>query len=165
MKATLKIFLTSLMAAVLLASPARAQAPQQQAVTQFNDATISRLLLDVQTNFNIEAGPSGQKVFRASADGGLAFTVSPRACSEEQGCTGLMLIAVFTRNDSRNLGELDALLHRYNDLNPSAKVYRMENGTVVLQSYINAAFGISYANARAQLLARGDLRVPSGSRA
>ena len=68
---------------------------------------------------------------------------------------GLLLIAIFTRSDSRNLGELDALLHRYNDLNPNGKVYRMENGTVVLQGYINAAYGISYANAQAQLLVFG----------
>lgn len=141
-------------AGLLLATPAQAQA-QQQVVTQFNDATVSRLLLDVQTNFNIEAGPNGEKVFRAQADGGIAFTVSPRACSPENGCAGLLMIAVFTRSDSRNLGELDALLNRYNDLNPNGKVYRMDDGMVVLQGYINAAYGVSYANAQAQLLVFG----------
>ena len=141
-------------AASLVAAPAHAQS-QQQVVAQFNDSTVSRLLLDVQANFNIEAAADGAKIFRAQADGGIAFTLSPRACSAEAGCVGLLLIAIFTRSDSRNLGELDALLHRYNDLNPNGKVYRMENGTVVLQGYINAAYGISYANAQAQLLVFG----------
>lgn len=135
-------------------APAQAQ-NQPQVVAQFNDATISRLLLDVQANFNIEAGPDGAKIFRAQADGGIAFTLSPRACSAETGCVGLLLIAVYTRSDSRNLGELDVLLHRYNDLNPNAKVYRMDDGTVILQGYINAAYGVSYANAQAQLLVFG----------
>lgn len=142
------------LAATLTAAPAQAQS-QQQVVTQFNDATISRLLLDVQTNFNIEAGPEGQKIFRAQAEGGVAFTVSPRACSAENGCVGLLLIAVFTRSDGRSLSDLDALLNRYNDLNPNGKVYRMQDGTVVLQGYVNAAFGVSYSNAQAQLLVFG----------
>lgn len=109
----------------------------------------------MQVNFNIEAGGEGRKVFRAQADGGIAFTLSPQACAAETGCAGLLMIAIFTRSDSRNLGELDALLSRYNDLNPNGKVYRMEDGTVVLQGYINAAYGISYANAQAQLLVFG----------
>ena len=141
-------------AAILSATPAQAQA-QQQVVTQFNDSTISRLLLDVQAGFNIEGGANGEKVYRAQADGGLAFTLSPRACSPENGCVGLLMVTVFTRSDSRNLGELDALINRYNDLNPNAKVYRMDDGTVVLQGYINAAYGISYTNAQAQLLVFG----------
>lgn len=140
--------------ALIVTAPVQAQ-NQPQVVTQFNDSTVSRLLLDVRANFNIEAGAEGQKIFRAQADGGIAFTLSPRACAAETGCAGLLMIAVFTRKDSRNLGELDALLSRYNDVNPNGKVYRMENGTVVLQGYINAAFGISYANAQAQLLVFG----------
>ena len=138
----------------MVSAPAQAQ-NQPQVVSQFNDSTISRLLLDVQANFDIEAGPEGTKVFRASANGGIAFTLSPRACSAEAGCVGLLLIAVFTRNDKRSLAELDALLSRYNDLNPNGKVYRMEDGTVVLQGYVNAAYGISYANAQSQLLVFG----------
>ena len=127
-----------------VAVPAQAQAQNQpQVVTQFNDSTISRLLLDVQTNFNIEAGPNGQKVFRASAGQNINFTVSPRACNAEAGCVGLMLIATFTRSDQRGLAELDALLNQYNDLNTNAKIYRTPDGTVLLQSYINAVHGIS----------------------
>jgi hypothetical protein len=152
---TLKHGMVSALAfGIALQAPAQAQ-NQPQVVTQFNDSTISRLLLDVQANFNIESGPNGEKVYRAQADGGIAFTLSPRACAEESGCVGLLLIAVFTRSDSRNLGELDALLNRYNDLNPNGKVYRMEDGTVVLQGYINSAYGVSYANAQAQLLLFG----------
>lgn len=141
-------------ALMLMASPASSQ-NQQQVVAQFSDSTISRLLLDVQADFTIEAGADGQKVFRAQAEGGIAFTLSPRACSAENGCVGLLMIAVFTRSDGRSLSELDALLNRYNDLNPNGKVYRMEDGTVVLQGYVNSAFGISYANAQAQILVFG----------
>ena len=50
--------------AALMAAPAHPQS-QQQVVTQFNDSTVSRLLLDVQANFNIEAGADGAKIFRA----------------------------------------------------------------------------------------------------
>ncbi len=138
----------------LLIEPAQAQ-NQPQVVTQFNDSTISRLLLDVQANFNIEAGPGGEKVFRATAGQSTAFTVSPRSCSADAGCVGLLLIATFTRSDTRSLAELDTLLNRHNDLNSNAKIYRLPDGTVVLQSYINAAQGISYANAQAQVLVFG----------
>jgi len=141
-------------AATLGVAPAQAQS-QQQVVTEFNDSTISRLLLDVGTNWNIEAGPDGQKVYRASAEGGVNFTLSPRACAAETGCVGLLLIAVFTRSDQRSLGELDQLLNRYNDLNPNGKAYRVEDGTVVLQGYVNAVYGVSYANAQAQILVFG----------
>ncbi|MEL7218358.1 MAG: hypothetical protein AAGK01_08005, partial [Pseudomonadota bacterium] len=120
----------------LAATPAQAQS-QQQVVTQFNDSTISRLLLDVGASWNIEGGPNGEKVYRASADGGVNFTLSPRACAAETGCVGLLLITVFTRNDQRSVSELDELLHRYNDLNPNGKAYRVEGGAVVLQGYIN----------------------------
>ena len=140
--------------ASLLAAPAQAQS-QQQVVTQFNDSTISRLLLDVGTSWNIEGGPEGQKVYRVSAEGGVNFTLSPRACAAETGCVGLLLVAVFTRNDQRSLGELDQLLNRYNDVNPNGKAYRIEDGTVVLQGYINAVYGVSYANAQAQILVFG----------
>ncbi|MEL6529728.1 MAG: hypothetical protein AAFQ27_07175 [Pseudomonadota bacterium] len=138
----------------LAATPAQAQS-QQQVVTQFNDSTISRLLLDVGASWNIEGGPNGEKVYRASADGGVNFTLSPRACAAETGCVGLLLITVFTRNDQRSVSELDELLHRYNDLNPNGKAYRVEGGAVVLQGYINAVAGISYTNAQAQILVFG----------
>lgn len=141
-------------AASLLAFPAQAQ-NEPQVVTQFNDTTISRLLLDVQASFDIEAGPDGQKVYRANADGGIAFTLSPRACSAQNGCAGLLQMAVFTRSDGRSLAEIDEFINHYNDRNPNGKVYRMEDGTVVLQGYTNAIYGISYANAQAQLLLFG----------
>ncbi|MEP0190787.1 MAG: hypothetical protein ABJP70_09200 [Erythrobacter sp.] len=144
----------ALAAFALVAAPAQAQ-NQPQVVTQFNDSTISRLLLDVQANFNIETGPNGEKIFRASAGQNTNFTVSPRSCNANAGCVGLLLIATFTRSDSRSLAELDALLNRHNDLNSNAKIYRTPDGTVVLQSYINAVQGISYANAQAQILVFG----------
>lgn len=151
----LKTLTYAMLAAFLCAAaPAAAQNPPG-VVTQFNDSTISRLLLDVQANFDIETSPDGGKVFRASADGGLAFTLSPRACGPETGCVGLLMIAVFTRNDGRSLSDLDTLLNRYNDLNPNGKAYRVADGTVVLQGFINAAYGVSYPNAQAQLLVFG----------
>lgn len=151
----LKTLICAMLAGILCAAvPATAQ-NQPVVVTQFNDSTISRLLLDVQANFEIEASADGGKVFRASADGGLAFTLSPRACSPETGCVGLLMIAIFTRNDDRSLIDLDTVLNRYNDLNPNGKVYRTADGTVVLQGYINAVYGVSYANAQAQLLVFG----------
>lgn len=154
----LKTLMVATLAATLLSAtptPAHAQS-QQPTVTQFNDATIARLLLEVQANFNIEAGPQGEKVYRASAEGGIAFTLSARECGAETGCSGLLLVAVFTGSDASRLGELDRLLHRYNDLNPGGKVYRTDDGAVVLQAYITALHGISYPNARAQLLRFGD---------
>jgi hypothetical protein len=147
--------LTLIGAATGFIAPAAAQ-NQPQVVARFNDATISRLLLDVQANFNIEAGPEGSKVYRAQAEGGIAFTLSPRACSAENGCVGLLLIAVFSGADTSRLGELDRVLNRYNDLNPSGKVYRTDEGIVVLQGYINAVYGISYPNAQTQLLLFGE---------
>ena len=146
------------MAFALTPAGAQAQAQpqaQQQVVSQFDDSTISRLLLSVQANFNIESGANGQKVFRVAADGGIAFTVSPRSCSPETGCLSLLMVAVFTGNDTSDVGKLDELLHRYNDLNPAGKVYRAGDGVVVLQDYLNAAYGISYGNAQTQLLVFG----------
>lgn len=143
------------MAAVAICcAPAKAQ-NQSQVVTQFDDATISRLLLDVQATWRIDAGAQGRSVYRASADGGIAFTLSPGGCGAETGCTGIVLIATFARNDARSLTELDQLLNFYNDANPTAKVYRTGDGVVILQSYVNAVNGVSYANARAQMLVFG----------
>lgn len=151
-----KSVLGALAGCAFVAAPAQAQTQNQpQVVTQFNDSTVSRLLLDVQASFNIEAGPGGEKIFRASAGQNTNFTVSPRACTAEAGCVGLLLVATFARSDSRSLAELDTLLNQHNDLNSNAKIYRMPDGTVVLQSYINAVRGISYANAQAQILVFG----------
>ncbi len=142
------------MAASLIASPAQAQT-QQQVVTQFDAATISRLLLDVQANWQVEQGANGETIYRAQAGEGLAFALTPRACSAEQGCLGLLMVATFTRSDERSLAEIDEFINQYNNLNANSKAVRAGNEAVVLQSYINSAFGISYANAQAQLLVFG----------
>ena len=135
-------------------SPAAAQA-QSQVVSGFSDATIARLLLDVQADWQIEAGANGRSIYRASANGGVAFTVMPQACDERLTCRALMVLTPFTRSDKRKLAELDAFISSFNDQTPSGKAYRLNDGTVVLQSYLNAAGGISFANARAQLLVYG----------
>jgi len=156
---TLALAATALAAGAAQAQPqAQQQAPSSgpsPVVSQFNSSTIARLLLELNADFEVEAGANGQTVYRVSAQGGLAFTVAPRACATETGCVGLVMIAVFTRNDSRSLVELDTLLNTYNDLNPNGKAYRTPDGTVVLQGYVNAAYGISYGNAQAQLLVFG----------
>ncbi len=122
------------------------------AITQFDDATISRLLLDGQTTWRVESGPDGRPVYRVSAQGGLNFTVQPQVCAPDQGCTGLLVIATFPPAAPLKLDVLDTLLRRFNDTIATAKVYRTDDGTVLLQAYVNAAFGISYANAQAHLL-------------
>lgn len=151
----LGVVLGALMAMGAFAMPLTAQAQTQQVVSQFDDATIARLLLDVKTTWQVEPGTDGRSIYRASADGGINFTLMPQACAPEQGCRAIMVIATFTRGDTRSLAELDTFLNVFNDQVPSAKAYRTGDGTVILQSYINAAFGISYANAQAQLLVFG----------
>lgn len=145
------------LAAPLSAQQAPPAGTQQSApaITQFDDAIISRLLLDGQTTWRIEGGPDGRPVYRVSAQGGLRFTVQPQACSEQTGCVGLVMVATFVDTRGRNLSELDGVLNSFNDRNSSAKAYRTPDGVVLHQSYINAAFGISYANARAQMLVFG----------
>ncbi|MEP2736193.1 MAG: YbjN domain-containing protein [Erythrobacter sp.] len=140
--------------ALLSAAPASAQT-QPQVVTQFDDATIARLLLNVQAAWQVEPGANGRSIYRANAEGGIVFTAMPRACDEQKMCRALMVLTPFTRNDRRNLASLDAFISAFNDQNPSAKAYRTGDGTVVLQSYVNAAGGTSFANARAQLLVFG----------
>lgn len=164
----LRFLLTALFAAIAIpvATPdalhaqdqPQASRPAQQTiqlVTRFDDATISRLLLDVQATWTIEAGPDGRSIYRASAAGGINFAVLPRSCSAEQGCTGLLVIANFAGAQADGPPALDEVLNRFNDLNASAKVYRAGESAVVLQSYINALYGISYPNAKAQLLVFG----------
>ncbi len=136
-------------------SQAQAQRAQPQMIVQFDDATIARLLLDVQASWQIEAGANGRSIYRANANGGIAFTVMPRACDERLTCRAMMVLTPFTRSDKRSLAQLDAFISAFNDQTPSGKAYRMNDGTVILQSYVNAAGGISLANARAQLLVYG----------
>lgn len=142
-------------AAMVFASAPAAAQTQPQVVSDFSDATIARLLLDVQANWQVEAGANSRSIYRASAEGGIVFTAIPRACDAQKTCRSLTVLTPFTRNDRRNLASLDAFISAFNDQNPSAKVYRINDGTVVLQSYLNAAGGISTANARAQLLVFG----------
>ena len=147
-------FALLMMAVALTGAGAAAQQPPV-AVTQFDDSTVSRLLLDGQTTWRIEGGPDGRAVYRVSAQDGINFTVQPQACTAEQGCTGLLVIATFAADNGTDMSTLDTLLNRFNDVNTTAKVYRTSEGAVLLQAYINAAFGISYPNAQAQLLIFG----------
>ena len=150
----MKILAVTIAIALIAVSPSHAQ-NSDKIVSEFEDSTVSRLLRDVGADFSVEAGIEGQKIYRARAPDGMVFSLAPRACSSQDGCVGLLLIAVFTRSDRRSIVELDDVLNRYNDLNPNGKVYRMKDGTVVLQGYINAVHGISHANAQAQLLVFG----------
>lgn len=142
---------------------AQQQAPQQQAqqqrpqvVSQFDDQTVRYLLTDVQATWRVEQGADGLPVYRASAEGGLNFTLAPRACTAEGTCFGLMMIAIFNGVNVTNPAQLDPFLNRFNDANPTVKVLRSPNGTVALQGYINATYGISYRNAQAQFLQFGE---------
>lgn len=134
----------------------QAQQPQQvRLISRFDDSTIARLLLDVQATWRTEPSPEGLTNYRASAEGGLSFTLAPRACSAEQGCTGLMMLAIFTGVETQSAAQLDAILNELNDQIPTAKLLRGGDGIVIIQAYINASFGITYTNARAQLLVFG----------
>ncbi len=160
-----KTHMTALSGAALLAAslgfaaPVSAQqaAPRSdpQVVTEFNAPTITRLLTDVQADWRIEASAQGEINYRASAEGGLNFTLAPRACSPETGCLGLMVLAVFTGVDTTDPARIDAFLNDLNDQSATAKVYRSGDGIIILQAYINSSYGISYANAQAQLLVFG----------
>jgi hypothetical protein len=145
-------------AIALGAVPALAQQQPQrpQVVTQFDDATVSNLLQDVRATWQIDYNDQGEANYRASAEGDINFTLSPRACSPETGCLGLMMIAIYTGVSAPSAVELDAFINRVNDRDATAKIYRMPDGTVVLQEYVNAAYGISYLNAQAQLLVFGE---------
>lgn len=153
---------TILAAAAFMPSATLAQTqaqPQQQRqvqfVTQFDAPTVSRLLLDVQATWQVEQNADGATVYRAQAGEGVAFALSPRSCSAEQGCVGLLMLATFTRNDERSSAEMDAFVNAFNNLNPNSKALRAGDQAIVLQSYVNAVYGITYANAQAQLLVFG----------
>ena len=133
----------------------QSEAASPQLVTQFDAATVSRLLLDVRATWETEPSIDGHTNYRASAEGGLNFTLSPRACSERIGCLGLMMLAVYTDVRAPNMAALDGFLNQLNDTSPSVKVFRNTQGTVVLQSYINSAGGITYRNAQSELLVFG----------
>lgn len=140
-----------------MAAPVAAQQQQQQTpqvVTQFNDATITSLLRDVQATWRVEQDQSGNVNYRASAEGEINFTLAPRACSQETGCLGLMMLAVYTGLNAPSTAQLDAYLAELNDRSATVKVYRNGN-IVILQGYMNSAYGISYRNAQTQLLIFG----------
>lgn len=148
--------------AIGAASPAAAQQQRQAPaqgqtvlINQFNDAVITQLLRDVQATWQVENGPQGVVNYTANAEGGLNFVLSPRSCSPDGGCRGLVMLALFDGLNVTNSAELDTVIHRFNDLDATAKVYRAGNDTVLLQGYMNAAYGITYDNARAQLLVFG----------
>ncbi len=144
-------------ATVLAQGQPQAQAAPQnpQVVTQFDAATISRLLLDVQTTWQVETDANGGTVYRAQAGNGLSFALSPRACTPQQGCVGLLMLATFVREDARPRAEVDDFINEYNNLSPSSKAVRAGDQAIVLQGYVNSSYGISYANAQAQLLVFG----------
>lgn len=135
---------------------AQQQPPQRpEAVNRFDEQTIRFLLTDVQATWTVEQNADGTVNYRASAEGGINFVMAPRACDAEAGCVGLVLIAVFTGINARDPAQLDTFVHRFNDTYPTAKVIRNPDGVLALQAYINAARGISYGNAQAQLLVFG----------
>jgi len=152
--------LSAFAALAMFAVPVSAQQQQPagqapQVVSQFDEATITRLLRDVQATWRTETNAQGEINYRASAEGEINFTLAPRACSPQTGCLGLMMIAVYTGIDTSNPAQLAAFLHDLNDRSATAKVYRSNGGVVILQAYINSSYGISYANAQAQLLVFG----------
>lgn len=136
---------------------AQQQQPQRpQVVTQFDDLTVRYLLADVQATYTVEQDNAGQLTYRASTEGGINFVLAPRSCTAEQGCLGLVLIAVFTDVNAPSTAALDTFINQFNDRFPTAKVMRGGQGMVALQGYINAAYGTSYRNVQAQLLVFGE---------
>lgn len=137
------------------AAAQQAQPQRPQGVNRFEDMTIRMLLEDVGTSVQVLPSETGVTRYRASTQNGITFTAFPAACSEQMGCVGLVTVAIFDQVEVPAGASLDTFLHRFNDANPSAKVFRGPQGNVVLQAYINAANVISYANAQSQLLVFG----------
>ena len=153
-------FVSTILATCALALSAPASAQQQpqrpQVVSQFDDLTIRYLLADIQATYTVEQDAEGQATYRASAEGGFNFVLAPRACTPEQGCVGLVLIALFTDVRTPSGPALDSFINQYNDRYPTAKIMRNGQGMIALQSYINVAYGSSYRNVQAQLLVFGE---------
>lgn len=155
--------LSTVLAALVLSLPLSAQqqpAQQQQAarpqvVTQFDNQTIAYLLADMRASAQVMQDPNGGVTYRAVTEDGINLTLAPRACNDQGVCTALMMVVVFDGLNVRNYAQLDALINQYNDRNPTAKVLRSPQGVVALQGYIDAAYGISYRNAQAQMLQFG----------
>ena len=150
-------FVASVLAISSTPAVAQQQAPERpQIITQFDQLMVTYLLQDVQATWTVETDAQGNTNYRASAEGGINFTLAPRACSEQSGCLGMMMLAVFTGVNAPSMTELDAFLNRLNDTSGTIKVFRNAQGVVVLQEYMNAAGGISYRNAQAQLYVFGE---------
>lgn len=159
--------LLATMALAITGMPAVAQQQQPQrpqVVSQFDDTMVRYLLADVQATYRTEQASDGSSVYRASAEGGINFTLAQRSCAPETGCLGLMLIAIFTDVPIRDPARFDAFVHAFNDQNPTAKMIRSPDGVVAIQSYINAAYGISYRNAQVQFVVFGQ-NIVQASRA
>lgn len=137
------------------AAPASQQPERPQAINRFDPAIIQMLLQDLGTRVQLDQGQDGVTRYRASADGGINFTAFPAACSDETGCVGLITVAIYSGLEIPADASLDDFLNRFNDANPSAKVFRTPANEVVIQSYINAANVITYRNALSQLLVFG----------
>ena len=131
------------------AAAQQAQGPAPQVVSQFDDLTIRYLLADMQVEWTVERGETGDLVYRAIGSGNMNFMLMPAACRPGEGCVGLVLMAVFTGLQPNNVGQLDAYLHQFNDTYPSAKLIRTASGPIILQGFINATGGVSYRNVQA----------------
>lgn len=157
----IRIILSALVAFVVASLPVAATAQQQpvqqrpQMVQRFDHQTVRSLLDGVEVAWRIDQDANGDLTYRATAQSGVSFVAAPRSCTTEQGCIGLVLVSVFDGVNVTDLARFDAFVHQFNDRFPTAKVVRNGPQTVTLQAYINAAYGISYQNAQAQMLTFG----------
>lgn len=60
--------------------PQQTQPQRPQFVTQFDNTTVTYLLQDVRATWRTEASVDGFTLYRASAEDGINFSLSPRAC-------------------------------------------------------------------------------------
>lgn len=160
------IISTSLAALALAVTSAPAAAQQAPAQTQaqsarpdwvgrFDDQLMRMLMQDLRASWTVEQSAEGLTTYRASAEGGINFVAVPRSCEDQNGCVGLVVIALFNDVNVNNAARLDAFINAFNDRQPTAKVMRDPQGMVALQAYINAANGITYRNLLAQMVVFG----------
>ena len=160
----IKNLICGLIAAFALASPLAPLSAQQAAqpaqqrpdwVNRFDDQVMRFILADLNAQWTVEQGADGSLTYRATTQEGINFVLAPRSCDAQNVCVGLVLIALFDDLNAPNAARLDAFINQYNDLYPTSKVMRNPQGLVALQSYINAAYGVTYRNVQAQLLVFG----------
>ena len=132
------------------------QTERPQAINRFEDATIRLLLQDLGARVEVVPVEEGNPRYRASTEGGVNFTAIPAACSAEAGCVGLIVVAILSGFEVPENVDLSEYVHRYNDANPTAKMFLSRAGQVVLQDYINAANVTTYRNAQSQLIVFGN---------